>query len=489
MPGYIGYTPEFQPISLQEYLTVPMMILESRKQEAEKAEEYKDKLSYYRDLIGPEGKDVFSEYDKLFNEASTDIYTNNTQNLASASKRLRDALRNIGTKIELAKENRDKYADMMAKDPSLIGDIGSMYEWYKDPYRNPKLVSAKDLEAQIGNLTKNTASGIQPEYKGYDDKTGLYYYESGIKPDIQKSSVDNAISGNITNDYERGIRNYLDSIGYGDMSDSTKRKVENAIRQSVGANSGYGLGPISKLDLDAKKASTSLHNAQASSAWESYRNNKNPEPWDDLNVTTKDGRHYRYNAKKHASGYLEITRTPINEKGKAIGKPEPAPYYYRQNGDIEYAEYSSAGLFGKTSTSDEVYVDTTPIAYTTSDDGKLETADVIPSIDANGKPYFDDKESFREIDFSNDKEVSEYNKKVQEYLKQGYSMNQIHAFWDDRKNKGGHGQRVIIVVTGANQQLQKDTKRNQQARKLVDLMNQPIHPDFMPDAVNIGVPK
>ena len=42
MPGYISITPRFNPISLQEYLTVPMMIYEGRQKEADKIEQYQN---------------------------------------------------------------------------------------------------------------------------------------------------------------------------------------------------------------------------------------------------------------------------------------------------------------------------------------------------------------------------------------------------------------------------------------------------------------
>ena len=42
MPRYIGYRPQFEPISLQEYLAIPTMILEGRQKEANKIEQYQN---------------------------------------------------------------------------------------------------------------------------------------------------------------------------------------------------------------------------------------------------------------------------------------------------------------------------------------------------------------------------------------------------------------------------------------------------------------
>ena len=45
MPGYIGYRPQFNPISLQEYLTVPTMIIEDYKEAEKEFNDYQDKVA------------------------------------------------------------------------------------------------------------------------------------------------------------------------------------------------------------------------------------------------------------------------------------------------------------------------------------------------------------------------------------------------------------------------------------------------------------
>ena len=51
MPGYIGFTPQFNPISLQDYLTVPMMVLNEYNKAEEQYNETANKAEALKALL------------------------------------------------------------------------------------------------------------------------------------------------------------------------------------------------------------------------------------------------------------------------------------------------------------------------------------------------------------------------------------------------------------------------------------------------------
>lgn len=471
MPGYIGYTPTFEPISLQEYLTVPMMIYENRQKEADKIDDYKDKISYYKSLFGddPNAKEIFSGYDNMMSQISDNMYNRRTADLISDGRKLRAALRDISNRADLAKTNRDKYQDMLDKDPSLIGEVGSMYDWWKNPDMHPKFVSAKDLASKIGSLTKTAASDVIPIKIISDENSGIDYYQTGINPSLLDSSIANAVSGNISNDYEANIKGYLDEIGYDTLPENVKSRVIGEVRDAAYANSGWGTTQFNRLAAENQRAQTSYHSAQAANAWRDYKDNL-PEEWNDLGVVDENGnrltRNYKYSKKKNASGLLEITRTPIDSKGKAVGGAEPAPYYYNSEGKRFDAVDPASGIYGlPKGSSNTPQLDTQPYVLTTDADGKEIDSDV------SMENILDDREHFKKLDANDPDHGGEYNAMKQKYMRKGYTADQIEIYWDDRSKKSG-GQKLQVVITGYHQKMGDDSKRARALSEAFESLNQ-----------------
>ena len=88
MAGSNFYSSEitFTPMSLEDYLRVPKAINEEKEKQEEKIETYKDKLSYYKAILGDAGADVFSEYDKEIDDIASNISNYTIGDLKAKSK-------------------------------------------------------------------------------------------------------------------------------------------------------------------------------------------------------------------------------------------------------------------------------------------------------------------------------------------------------------------------------------------------------------------
>lgn len=241
MPRYVTITPTFNPISTQEYLQVPMLLAKEYEAEQEKVENYKDRLSYIRHMMGDKGDKVFESYDALMNSISEDP---SLRNMRDTGQRLRDIYREIGSRAELAKANMDRYQSMFDKDPSLIGDVGTFMDYYENPEFRPAMISGKELDTQIGGLTANEAATILPRSTGQfygDPRNKQEIYATGIDPDNLKRSLVRAVTRqpDLTS-YEAGLRDYLDSIDFDNLPNASKQRVLRAMQASMEANSGFG---------------------------------------------------------------------------------------------------------------------------------------------------------------------------------------------------------------------------------------------------------
>lgn len=249
MPRYITVAPTFNPLSIDDYLKVPLAIDERYRQEEDKLNSYKDNISLIRNWLGDDAKDLFKDYDDMMSSLASDP---SYRNMTDIGSRLKDSYRDIASKYLLAKENRDRYQAMMDKDPSLIGVLGSPYEWFQNPNRDPGFISGKDLATTIGGLTATEAQSTTPRKAGYfgDPRNKQVIYETGLNPNDLSMSLANALAGTPSNAYESSIRGYLDSIGYDTLPAPVQQRVRTEIGNAMLANSGYGTKVNNELAFD-----------------------------------------------------------------------------------------------------------------------------------------------------------------------------------------------------------------------------------------------
>lgn len=136
-----------------------------------------------------------------------------------------------------------EYKNTVSKNDLLPKRNYNVYDFIEDPLLQPDYISKKDLQLKIGTLTANAAKGISPQPTGQyygDPKYQQEIYTTGIPPEIIANSLANAKENNITNRYEAGIREYLDSIGYDDLPTESKQEVDDMMSAVMMGNSGYG---------------------------------------------------------------------------------------------------------------------------------------------------------------------------------------------------------------------------------------------------------
>lgn len=249
MPRYITVAPTFNPLSIDDYLKVPLAIDERYREQESKLDSYKDNISLIRNWLGDDAKELFRDYDSMMDSLASDP---SYRNMIDVGNRLKDSYRDIASRYVLAKENRDKYQSMLDKDPSLIGTLGTPYEWYLNPDRDPGFISGKDLAATIGGLTATEAQSTAPRKAGYfgDPRNKQVIYESGLNPNDLSISLANALAGTPSNAYESSIRGYLDSIGYDTLPAPVQQRVRTEIGNAMLANSGYGTKVNNELAYD-----------------------------------------------------------------------------------------------------------------------------------------------------------------------------------------------------------------------------------------------
>ena len=82
MPRYIGYTPQFNPVSLQEYLAVPTMIQQEFDTYEDKYNENLDKLAVLEGMLDDSTRDYLNAYKNNLSNAA-DIISGKTGNLST----------------------------------------------------------------------------------------------------------------------------------------------------------------------------------------------------------------------------------------------------------------------------------------------------------------------------------------------------------------------------------------------------------------------
>lgn len=354
MPGYIGFRPQFNPISLQEYLTVPMMIYEGRQKEADKIEQYQNEAEKWRSLMGdsPEAKAVWANYDSALEALGDDIMANKAGDIARGAKKLSNAYRGIKYKAEEAYEKQKKYQDILDKNPNLIGNAGTLMDYYGKDY-TPKFIDSKDLATTIGSIVAPEAA-VRPDRMGYTQE-GINVYFTGIPEEELVGDIAKAIQNKPDSNISTGIRSYLDRIDYDKLTPDLQQKVKDNIYKSALANSGAGKNTIDPLkrqqmkaaiagtyaDIEYKKTQTKGIKQNLASEW------NNINEFADTDTTSK---RYMYRKSKDNNNVIHIERSPMTKKnGKWVQTDanywEPAPSYIL-DGETYNEILPGTGIYG-----------------------------------------------------------------------------------------------------------------------------------------------
>lgn len=192
MPGYIGYTPQFKPISLQEYLQVPSMIINEYKEAEKEFNEYQDKVAAVEALAGNNEKamNIINQYKSYLGDATNSISDNGVKNVDSysAAKKARNYYRNSVMKLEPAItsfQNAQK-ARAAKDDGTIIGNELSLDTYidnplYEDKFVNGSVIQQEAMKAAAAASARRKSDPHRFKGKGFQGYMGIQS-EAGYSP-------------------------------------------------------------------------------------------------------------------------------------------------------------------------------------------------------------------------------------------------------------------------------------------------------------------
>ena len=192
MPGYIGYTPQFKPISLQEYLAVPEMIINDYKEAEKEFNEYQDKVAAVEALAGNNEKamNIINQYKNYLGEAADSLNDNGVKNSDNyrAAKNARNYYRNSVMKLEPAIKNfQEAQKTRAAKDDgTLIGPELKLDSYIENPLHEDRFVHGSAIQAEAMKAAAAASARRKSEKKPTTAMGGEKWaigYEAGFSPE------------------------------------------------------------------------------------------------------------------------------------------------------------------------------------------------------------------------------------------------------------------------------------------------------------------
>jgi len=393
MPRYIGFTPQFDPISLQDYLYVPAMVIEGRQKEADKIEQYKDEAEKWRTLMGdsPEAQAIWNNYNNALTDLGDNFLDNRTGDLIRAGRKMRDAFRDIKYRAEDAKTRRDKDLERQAKNPNLIGTIGDFMTYYNNPDYSTPMFDGSELQKNLDAVAKNIASTLPINRIGFVDPKTEHdiIYEKGLTPEQKSILLQDALSSTPQSREGMMLRNALASSGLDlnnpDLVKQASRFIDAGTR-ALDVNRVTSPNPkfrtvgqkisdeSARLDLNQKRENYSRYGSAS----------KPSDAYEDYNVSSVDGVDWTdpKNAEAASKG---LTIIPKGKGYAIIKKYDPSKKkwvavksYVDSNGQTHTAETS--GQFVINTTSEKQSKQYTSVARIYSPDAKgKHTNDVVPA--------------------------------------------------------------------------------------------------------------
>lgn len=266
MPRYIGYTPQFNPISLQEYLAVPTMLQQEFDTYEEKYNENLDKLAALEGMLDESTKDYLNTYKGQLQNAA-DIISGKTGDLGTLRQQTsaaRQFYREYAPKLTAAYTRRQEdlkaQRELELKDPSAITTkIGNMQSYLNDPDQRFYALSGDKIYSDMVNAGKLSAADLSKIENA--NLPGYLAKITGYTPQQQQEYsmlVQQALSGN--KDADEALKNnpiytqpyqvlskYIEDNKFGVFDDSEKAYVLNR------ALSGQLMGMTGHTDYMADK--------------------------------------------------------------------------------------------------------------------------------------------------------------------------------------------------------------------------------------------
>lgn len=373
MPRYIGYTPQFNPVSLQEYLAVPTMIQQEFDTYEDKYNENLDKLAVLEGMLDDSTRDYLNAYKNNLSNAA-DIISGKTGNLSTLRQQTnaaRQFYREYAPRLTNAYNKRQAalkaQQDILLKDPSAVTtQVGNMQSFLDNPDQVFHSLSGDKIYADMINAGKLSAADLSKVENA--NLPGYLAKVTGYTPQQQQEYamlVQQALSGN--KDADAALKNnpiytqpyqvlnkYIEDNKFNLFNDSEKAYALNR------ALSGQLMGMTSHTDYMADKQWE--HNSRMAAA---------------RAASSGSGGSERYQMRNHVIQPKD--RVASFGKDKEFTKPTGNVFEYK-NGVLKVKTgknfYKSIGFTSPVATSDYDYTrDFEKLAFNTN--GTLRTKDEL----------------------------------------------------------------------------------------------------------------
>lgn len=234
MPKYISITPTFNPVSLDEYLQVPTMVYTEQQKEIGKLEDYKDRLSYYKALLGNDerAKDLFNSYNDVINQMTDNLGNYTVGDLQFLGRRARNIFRDTTSRLDVAAQRMVEQQKRKDKDATNVGSVGTIMDYYENPDYSPTFISGKEVSARVGNIAKALAQSLPFNVEGYvDPAKSKMNISQGYTNDELNAAYLEATNPNITptSNLGKALRQELSGINYFGLDSATQRELGSSI--------------------------------------------------------------------------------------------------------------------------------------------------------------------------------------------------------------------------------------------------------------------
>lgn len=165
MPGYIGFRPQFNPISLQEYLTVPTMVLGEYTKAEDAYNETATKAEALKALLGERNTDneagwkIVDNYEKQLGDLADNISKGIQgpeayRQARGAQRYYRENMLPLESGIPAYQKELERYNS----DPSMIGARPVLEDYIKNPLYKGYMLSGDKIYADMVNQGKMAAA-------------------------------------------------------------------------------------------------------------------------------------------------------------------------------------------------------------------------------------------------------------------------------------------------------------------------------------------
>lgn len=348
MPKYIGYTPTFTPLSVNEYLQVPQAIINEYKEAEKTFNDYQDKKAAIAALAGDneKAKAIMQNYDDQTQAVAEAIANGGIQDASQyrQAKQARQYYREYVMPLEPAITNYQTAQQVRAKrdDGTIIGPDLSLDTYIDNPLYQDAFVNGSNIQAEA--MKAAMASSARRKQQKIDEqvRNGQYWKDTDITG-YTPEEVKAWFSGNYElPELDEIVSQISNKYGTYDQ-DKVKEFIVRGISDGLqyDQKSSYTPNQATMASLQARYAPRQSSSSNSGNDNYNVSNNVLTPRWGEASMTPQQ--------KKLNASIEELNK--LNEQVKANPKLLDPSYHQYKNSQVP----SGAGYTPKTYDSAEAF--------------------------------------------------------------------------------------------------------------------------------------